>query len=127
MCVFVVPPPPPAPAVPLPPGPPLPGPPSPPADPIPPPAPIVSSSPCPGPVTVALPHVKRDEQEPAVTEALTRANSAYSESLPEDDVRVADASVWSRVAYYTSTAPAAATGFAFLANLGDPQKSGTFD
>ncbi|CAI6271715.1 unnamed protein product [Periconia digitata] len=34
---------------------------------------------------------------------------------------------WSRVAYYTSAAPAEATGFAFLANLGDPQKSGTFD
>jgi hypothetical protein len=35
--------------------------------------------------------------------------------------------MWSRIAYYTSTAPAEATGFAFLANLGDPQKSGTFD
>jgi hypothetical protein len=34
---------------------------------------------------------------------------------------------WSRVAYYTSSAPAQATGFSFLANLGDPQKSGTFD
>lgn len=34
---------------------------------------------------------------------------------------------WNRVAYYTSSSPAEATGFAFLANLGDPQKSGTFD
>jgi hypothetical protein len=34
---------------------------------------------------------------------------------------------WSRVAYYTSAAPAEATGLSFLANLGDPQKSGTFD
>lgn len=34
---------------------------------------------------------------------------------------------WNRVAYYTSTAPAQATGFSFLANLGDPKKSGTFD
>jgi hypothetical protein len=34
---------------------------------------------------------------------------------------------WSRVAYYTSTAPAQATGLSFLANLGDPQMSGTFD
>ena len=34
---------------------------------------------------------------------------------------------WSRVAYYTSSAPAQATGLSFLANLGDPQKSGTFD
>jgi hypothetical protein len=31
------------------------------------------------------------------------------------------------VAYYTSTAPAQATGLSFLANVGDPQKSGTFD
>ncbi|KAF2707669.1 hypothetical protein K504DRAFT_470057 [Pleomassaria siparia CBS 279.74] len=48
-------------------------------------------------------------------------------STPEKDVSIAAASSWSRVAYYTSTAPAAATGIAFLANLGDPQKSGTFD
>jgi hypothetical protein len=34
---------------------------------------------------------------------------------------------WRRVAYYTSTAPAQATGLTFMANLGDPQKSGTFD
>lgn len=34
---------------------------------------------------------------------------------------------WDRVAYYTSLAPAEATGFSFLANLGDPQESGTFD
>jgi hypothetical protein len=34
---------------------------------------------------------------------------------------------WSRIAYYTSTAPAQATGLSFMANLGDPQKSGTFD
>lgn len=37
------------------------------------------------------------------------------------------ASDWSRVGYYTSTAPAQATGLSFLANLGDPQRSGTFD
>jgi hypothetical protein len=34
---------------------------------------------------------------------------------------------WSRVAYYTSAAPAQATGLTFMANMGDPQKSGTFD
>lgn len=39
----------------------------------------------------------------------------------------AAAASWIRNAYYTSTAPAQATGLAFLANLGDPQKSGTFD
>lgn len=38
-----------------------------------------------------------------------------------------DATNWSRVAYYTSAAPAQATGLSFLANRGDPQKSGTFD
>jgi hypothetical protein len=34
---------------------------------------------------------------------------------------------WSRIAYYTSTAPAQATGLSFMANLGDPEMSGTFD
>lgn len=34
---------------------------------------------------------------------------------------------WRRVASYTSAASAQATGLRFLANLGDPQKSGTFD
>lgn len=37
------------------------------------------------------------------------------------------AAAWDRVAYYTSAAPAQATGFSFLANLGDPRHSGTFD
>lgn len=37
------------------------------------------------------------------------------------------AAAWDRVAYYTSAAPAQATGFSFLANLGDPEESGTFD
>ncbi|KAI4946771.1 hypothetical protein J4E91_006943 [Alternaria rosae] len=37
------------------------------------------------------------------------------------------ASDWGRIAYYTSTSPAQATGLSFMANLGDPQKSGTFD
>lgn len=34
---------------------------------------------------------------------------------------------WGRVAYYNSAAPAQATGMSFLANRGDPRKSGTFD
>lgn len=45
----------------------------------------------------------------------------------EEDASIAAANPWIPVAYYTSTAPIQATGFAFLANLGDPQKSGTFD
>ncbi|KAF2855473.1 hypothetical protein T440DRAFT_474885 [Plenodomus tracheiphilus IPT5] len=48
--------------------------------------------------------------------------------LRRDEVHIAVTPPdWSRVAYYTSTAAAQATGFSFLANLGDPQKSGTFD
>jgi hypothetical protein len=47
-----------------------------------------------------------------------------SSSTPNVSVRAAG---WSRVAYYASTAPAQASGFAFLANLGDDRKSGTFD
>ncbi|KAF2636177.1 hypothetical protein P280DRAFT_410219 [Massarina eburnea CBS 473.64] len=50
-----------------------------------------------------------------------------SQPSQKDAVAKAAAGTWSRVAYYTSAQPAAATGFAFLANLGDPQKSGTFD
>ena len=34
---------------------------------------------------------------------------------------------WTRVGYYTSSSPAQATGLSFLANLGDPRESGTFD
>lgn len=37
------------------------------------------------------------------------------------------AAAWERIAYYSSAAPAQATGLSFLANLGDPQQSGTFD
>ena len=62
-----------------------------------------------------------------MTEAAVLASQRSSELLPQKDVKRAASSTWSRVAYYTSTAPAAASGFAFLANLGDPQKSGTFD
>ena len=46
--------------------------------------------------------------------------------LPSSMVK-RQAADWSRIAYYTSTAPAQATGLSFMANLGDPQKSGTFD
>lgn len=73
-----------------------------------------------------LPPVKRDETATTGTDA---SQSATPSSGTSNDsyAKAAAAPVWSRVAYYTSTAPAAATGFAFLANLGDPQKSGTFD
>jgi hypothetical protein len=46
---------------------------------------------------------------------------------PERDIMRRAGADWSRVAYYTSAASAQATGLSFLANLGDPQLSGTFD
>ncbi|PVI08167.1 hypothetical protein DM02DRAFT_579331 [Periconia macrospinosa] len=49
------------------------------------------------------------------------------QSLRVNDLGKAAGDTWGRIAYYTSEAPAEATGFAFTANLGDPQKSGTFD
>ncbi|KAF2442521.1 hypothetical protein P171DRAFT_523321 [Karstenula rhodostoma CBS 690.94] len=126
-----VPPPPPSAPASTPPSPPalpaLPALPAPPA----PLAPPALSSPCADSDTIASkpsppPPVKRDELSPAVTGA---TQSAHPSSGPshDNDIKVAAASTWSRVAYYTSAAPAAASGFAFLANLGDPQKSGTFD
>jgi len=65
------------------------------------------------------------------------ATSPYNEKQGTSTTRQADttpgrgsvrrAADWNRVAYYTSAWPAAATGLSFLANLGDPRKSGTFD
>ncbi|CAN9132778.1 unnamed protein product [Alternaria alternata] len=42
--------------------------------------------------------------------------------LPSSMVK-RQAADWSRIAYYTSTAPAQATGLSFMANLGDPQNA----
>jgi hypothetical protein len=71
---------------------------------------------------------KRNVQEALEGSTDTPApTSAPQSSSQTEDVHKAAAATWDRVAYYTSAAPAAATGFAFLANLGDPQKSGTFD
>ncbi|KAF3001256.1 target of Sbf [Curvularia kusanoi] len=75
------------------------------------------------------------QQPPTVTSKLERhpvpsleATSAQSRGSSHDraniDKRAAD---WDRIAYYTSATPAQATGFSFLANLGDPSQSGTFD
>lgn len=73
--------------------------------------------------TNSLPLLRRDDQDRFKTAVSLSAGSTSSGPA----IKVAAASSWSRVAYYTSAAPAAATGFAFLANLGDPQQSGTFD
>lgn len=70
------------------------------------------------------PVAQGSEQQPQIVATPSPISSAKV-SHKRDDVQAADD--WSRVAYYTSTAPAQATGFSFLANLGDPQKSGTFD
>ncbi|KAF1975340.1 hypothetical protein BU23DRAFT_503985 [Bimuria novae-zelandiae CBS 107.79] len=73
----------------------------------------------------ALPPIVTTTTATTTTTVTTTLETTPTEPLKSSSV--AAASVWSRVAYYTSTAPAAASGFAFLANLGDPQKSGTFD
>jgi hypothetical protein len=65
--------------------------------------------------------------EHPVTATVTSPSIEQADVAPEKSLkRRADVN-WSRVAYYASTAPAQATGLSFLANLGDPQKSGTFD
>lgn len=73
-----------------------------------------------------LPSIARPtEVQAEITSSLTATLNV--EAIPKrHDVHVA-AMDWSRVAFYTSAAPAQATGLSFLANLGDPQKSGTFD
>ncbi|KAL6711931.1 target of Sbf [Coniothyrium glycines] len=45
----------------------------------------------------------------------------------KENTLVKRAADWTRVAHYTSAAPSQATGLTFMANLGDPRKSGTFD
>jgi hypothetical protein len=67
----------------------------------------------------------RSPQEPASTLA-TLARRGTSTPAPDQSVNAA-AAEWARIASYTSAAPAQATGLTFLANRGDPQKSGTFD
>jgi hypothetical protein len=64
--------------------------------------------------------VERPDRQPFVS-----ATPSPTHDASRNAKRQADS--WSRVAYYTSTAPAQATGLTFMANLGDPQKSGTFD
>lgn len=72
---------------------------------------------------------------PTVTQNLERHPKIALRPMPTQPPRsISDtaeirkrAAAWDRVAYYTSVAPAQATGFSFLANLGDPRQSGTFD
>lgn len=72
---------------------------------------------------------------PTVTQSLERHRKVASRPTPAkslcpviNPVHALQGAVgWGRVAYYTSSAPAQATGFSFLANLGDPRESGTFD
>lgn len=63
---------------------------------------------------------------PTPSTLTTLAQRQNSTPKPNPRVKVAAAG-WNRIASYTSAAPAQATGFAFLGNKGDPQKSGTFD
>jgi hypothetical protein len=78
--------------------------------------------------TITSPRNTFTMSSPAPSTLLTVAvqSKPTTTTVPELEATVA-AAAWERVAYYTSTAPAEATGFAFLANLGDEQKSGTFD
>ncbi|KAH9879146.1 hypothetical protein J1614_002583 [Plenodomus biglobosus] len=70
-----------------------------------------------------------DGWRPTLSPILASAPLAQIDAaLQRDEIHIADTPPdWSRVAYYTSTAAAQATGLSFLANLGDPHKSGTFD
>jgi hypothetical protein len=65
--------------------------------------------------------------EQPVSSTVTPPSVKRADTAPEKSLGRRASVNWSRVAYYTSTAPAQATGLSFLANLGDPQKSGTFD
>lgn len=59
--------------------------------------------------------------------ALRSRPARMSDTTPDVDEIKKRAAAWNRVAYYTSASPAQATGFSFMANLGDPRQSGTFD
>lgn len=61
---------------------------------------------------------------PSTLATVIRRAQSETDSLPQ---ATAAAAGWNRIASYTSAAPAQATGFVFLANLGDERKSGTFD
>ena len=73
--------------------------------------------------------VYTSESPPTVTQNLERHPDIIQplSSTTETAKLRKRAAAWDRVAYYTSTAPAQATGISFLANLGDPRQSGTFD
>jgi hypothetical protein len=95
---------------------------------IPTPTPSISSVSLPDsdcPCKTSSPLAKAREQPVAATAAPPSVKRA--DTAPEKSLGRRTGADWSRVAYYTSTAPAQATGLSFLANLGDPQKSGTFD
>jgi hypothetical protein len=62
-----------------------------------------------------------------LAEFTTVAVSAREETIPVPSPNVAAAAAWNRVAYYTSSTPAQASGLAFMANLGYEGCSGTFD
>jgi hypothetical protein len=73
----------------------------------------------------SLPPATTVSEQPSVT-STPRPAKAASHPPERGSERRAGAD-WNRVAYYTSAAPAEATGLSFLANLGDPRQSGTFD
>jgi hypothetical protein len=80
-----------------------------------------SSSTCPHQPTLT---VSLERQRKLALWSTTAQSAITTIDTPEVRKRAA---AWDRVAYYTSAAPAQATGLSFLANLGDPRQSGTFD
>jgi hypothetical protein len=73
---------------------------------------------------------RRDAYFTALEQSLPTTTSSSNNrkiTTPEKNMGRRAGADWSRVAYYTSAAPAQATGLSFLANLGDPRESGTFD
>ncbi|CBX95498.1 hypothetical protein LEMA_P026500.1 [Plenodomus lingam JN3] len=78
----------------------------------------------------STPSVTRsDRWQPTLLPALMPAPVAQADEVARRDEfpRAESPPDWSRVAYYNSAAAAQATGLSFLANLGDPEQSGTFD
>ncbi|KAF2468041.1 uncharacterized protein BDR25DRAFT_373607 [Lindgomyces ingoldianus] len=65
--------------------------------------------------------------QPYITTSIMSTTTKPTLSLRQSPDVSEAAAGWNRIAYYTSSSPAEATGLAFLANLGDPQLSGTFD
>lgn len=99
---------------------------------LPPPSVIPAQDPCScnktstRPLTILGPSIIYTSSAATPSTFVSVARRLVPSSPPVAEVTAA-AVAWRRVAFYASSVPAQATGFAFLANLGDPLESGTFD